>query len=452
MNNVAVQNHHAAAVKRDAAGEAGRTKTMMEILRDLTPLPRAVCSRGYDQAVSYLCNELPFRVIAVPDSHQHNGWVIPPSWDVEEAKIERDGQIVYDGTVHPLGVIALSKSFSGRMDLEELRPHLHYDHRYENSIPFHYRQQFRSWERDWGFCMPKRLFDRLTAGNYDVLIRTREAPGTLKILEYKHAGALATTIVLGGNLDHAGVANDGLAGCVVGIEVLRRLRSRKTKFTYSLVLSPGIIGSEFYLNGLSEEERGVILEGIFLEMLGSTTPLALQEPRHTMVSTLHALKASLDASGLTYRTGSFQSIIVNDEYVWENYGIPMISLSRFPYPEYHSSLDTVERISEVSLQEAAGVLMDTIDCLESAPLLIKKFQGNICLSNPRYDLYIDSGQIALGDRSSDTLQRMRRLMDFIPAQDRPVSVKAVADQMGLPESETLAYLRRWSDKGLIDLL
>lgn len=452
MTDVTVRNNHAVALERDAACEARRTKTMMEVLRDLTPLPRAVCSRGYDHAVTYLCDELPFRVITVPESYQHNGWVIPPSWDVEEARIERDGQLIYDGTVHPLGVIALSKSFSGKVDFEELRRHLHYDHRYEDSIPFHYRQQFRSWERDWGFCVPKLLFDRLTPGNYDVLIRTREVPGALKILEYKHAGTLDTTIVLGGNLDHAGVANDGLAGSVVGLEVLRRLTARKTKFTYSLVLSPGIIGSEFYLNQLSEQERGVILEGIFLEMLGSTTPLALQEPRRAMVSTLHALKASLDASGLAYRTGPFQSIIVNDEYVWENYGIPMISLSRFPYPEYHSSFDTVERISQAALQEAVGVLMDTIDRLESAPLLVKKFQGNICLSNPRYDLYIDSGQVALGDRSTDTLQRMRRLMDFIPAQDRPVSVKAVADQIGLPESDTLAYLRRWSDKGLIDLL
>jgi aminopeptidase-like protein len=427
-------------------------KSMLQILQDLTPLNRAVCSLGYDRAVEYLCQILPFRVISVPESHQHNGWVIPLSWDVEEAKIERDGQIIYDGTAHPLGVIALSRSFSGRVDFKELCRHLHYDHRDEDSIPFHYRQQFRSWERDWGFCIPKRLFDRLTPGNYDVLIRTREAPGTLKILEYKHTGTLATTIVLGGNLDHAGVANDGLAGCVVGLEVLRRLSGRKTKFTYSLVLSPGIIGSEFYLHQLSERERGVILEGIFLEMLGSKTPLALQEPRRAMVSSLHALKASLDASTLPYRTGQFQSIIVNDEYIWENYGIPMTSLSRFPYPEYHSSFDSVDRISEVSLQEAVGVLMDAIDRLESAPLLIKKFQGNICLSNPRYDLYIDSGQVALGDNSTDTLQRMRRLMDFIPALDRPVSVKAIADQMGLPESDTLAYLRRWSDKGLIDLL
>jgi aminopeptidase-like protein len=427
-------------------------KTMMQILRDLTPLNRAVCSLGYDRAVDYLCEVLPFRVISVPSSHEHNGWVIPPSWDVEEARIVKEGRTIYDGTAHPLGVIGLSRSFSGIVSLEELRRHLYFDHRHDDSIPFHYRQQFRSWFRDWGFCLPKRLFDQLAPGDYEVLIRTAEAPGVVKILEYQHEGSLNFTIVLGGNLDHAGVANDGLAGCVVGMEVMRRLRSRKTKFTYSLVLSPGIIGSELYLAGLSQAERGRILEGIFLEMLGSKTPLAVQDSRRSMVSVIHALKASLDQMGLPHRTGPFESIIVNDEYVWENYGIPMISFSRFPYPEYHSSNDSVEIIQETSLNEAVEALIQTVDRLEASPIVIKKFEGNICLSNPQYDLYVDSGQVALGDSQSDHQRRMRSLMDFLPALDRPTSSKAIADRFGLPEESTLEYLQRWATKGLIDVL
>jgi aminopeptidase-like protein len=427
-------------------------KTMMEILRDLAPLNRAVCSLGYDNAVNYLREVLPFRVISVPSSHEHNGWVIPPSWDVEEARIIKDGRTVYDGTAHPLGVIGLSKSFSGTVSLEELRRHLYYDHRDADSIPFHYRQQFRSWSRDWGFCMPKRVFDQLTPGDYEVVIRTLEAPGAVKILEYKHPGSLDFTIVLGGNLDHAGAANDGLAGCVVGLEVLRRLRGRRTKFTYSLVLSPGIIGSELYIAGLNPSERARILEGVFLEMLGSATPLAVQESRQNMVSVLHALKASLDHLGVPYRTGPFESIIVNDEYVWENYGIPMLSFSRFPYPEYHSSRDGVEIIKEASLNEAVDVLIGAVDRLEASSIAVKKFEGNMCLSNPQYDLYVDYGQIALGDSLSSQRRQMRGLMDLVPALNRPISVRALADQVGLPEKETLDYLQRWAAKGLVDLL
>jgi aminopeptidase-like protein len=426
--------------------------TMMQVLRDLTPLNRAVCSLGYDQAVDYLCEVLPFRVIAVPSTFQHNGWVIPPSWDVKEARIVKDGRLIYDGTEHPVGVIGLSSSFSGTVSLEELKRHLYYDHRNDDSIPFHYRQQFRSWSRDWGFCVPKRLYDRLTPGYYDVEIRTVESPGVLKILEYTHSGTSDFTIVLGGNLDHAGVANDGLAGCVVGLEVMRQLIGRKTKFSYSLVLSPGILGSEIYLAGISEHGRKRLLEGIFLEMLGSATPLAVQESRQGMVNSLHALKASLDHLDLPYRSGPFESIIVNDEYVWENYGIPMLSFSRFPYPEYHSSHDSVDIMREDSLNEAVEALLGAIDRLEASPIILKKFKGNVCLSNPEYDLYVDYGQVALGDHLSESRRKLRSLMDLIPSLDRPISVRAVADHIGLSEGEALEYLEKWNAKGLIELL
>ena len=426
--------------------------SMMQILRDLTPLNRAVCARGYDEAVNYLKDILPFQVIRVPATAEHNGWVIPPSWDVVKATISRNGQTVYDGGAHPLGVIALSREFSGTVSLEELRKHLHYDHRDPDSIPFHYRQQFRSWERDWGFCLPKRVYDQLLPGDYDVLICTAEAPGEMKILEYTHGGKSPYTIVLGGNLDHAGVANDGLAGCVVGLEAIRRLAGRETRFSYSLVLSPGIIGSELYLAGIDLAVREKILEGIFLEMLGSDTQFAVQDSRHSLANVSHALKTSLEKLGVPYRTGPFESIIVNDEYIWENYGIPMVSFSRFPYPQYHSSKDTAEIICEDRLEEAVSALMGAIDVLESSPIVVKKFSGNICLSNPLYDLYVDYGQVALGDALSEHNRKMRHLMDFIPALDRPVSAKAISDHLGLPEPDVLAYLQRWAEKGLIDLI
>jgi aminopeptidase-like protein len=427
-------------------------RSMMQILEQLTPLNRAVCSLGYDRAVDLLCEELPFRVLSVPGTREHNGWVIPPSWDVEEARISKNGRTVYDGTAHPLGVIGLSSSFSGTVSLQELRRHLHYDHRYVDSIPFHYRQFFRSWDRDWGFCLTKQLYDTLEAGEYQVVIRTKESPGEMKILEYKHVGASDHTFVLGGNLDHAGVANDGLAGCVVGLEVLRRLQGRKTKFTYALVLSPGIIGSEFYLASLNQKERMQILEGVFLEMLGSSTHLAVQDSRRQMVSLGHALKASLDQLGIPHRTGSFSSILINDEYLWENYGIPMLSFSRYPYPEYHSSKDNMTAIRETSLSEAVEALSGAISILEASPMILKKFEGNICLSNPRYDLYADYGQIALGDTPTDERRRMRTLMDLVPALNRPVSIRALADRVGLPETMTLEYLKRWEAKRLIELL
>ena len=105
-----------------------------------------------------------------------------------------------------------------------------------------------------------------------------------------------------------------------------------------------------------------------------------------------------------------------------------------------------------SLGEAAEALLGAVNILEASPMIVKKFEGNICLSNPRYDLYADYGQVALGDTLSENRRRKRYLMDLVPALDRPVSVKAVADKVGLPEGETLEYLEQWAAKGLVDLL
>ena len=43
--------------------------------------------------------------------------------------------------------------------------------------------------------------------------------------------------------------------------------------------------------------------------------------------------------------------------------------------------------------------------------------------------------MALGDTLSDERRRMRTLMDLVPALDRPVSVMAIADHVGLPEKD-----------------
>jgi aminopeptidase-like protein len=425
---------------------------MRQILEDLVPLNRVICSKGYDKTVEYLKGLLPFKEIRYSSGDEYNGWVIPPSWDVREAKITKDGRTVYDGMRHPLAVIALSAGFKGSVDRDELRKHLHYDHRYDDSIAFHFRQSYRSWQRDWGFCVPKKLYDSLTDGSYDVLIETEESEGVLRMLELTREGRIEETIVFGANLDHPGVANDGMAGVVVGMELFRRFAGRNTKFTYKLVLAQGIIGSEYYLGKQRKEDREKIMEGVFLEMLGSDTPLALQASRQGNSNIEYALARALKERNIPFRTGPFESIILNDEYIWEAYGIPMASLSRFPYPEYHSERDNLARISDARLLEAVGALERAIEVLENSVLVRKRFEGNICLSNPRYDLYVDPGQIAFGEVVSDTQKRMRLLMDLIPTLARPLTTRALAERVGLPEELVRGYLGKWADKGLLELL
>ncbi|MBB3140059.1 DUF4910 domain-containing protein [Halomonas organivorans] len=426
-------------------------KTMMELLADLTPLNRVICSSDYDYTIEYLKDVLPFQEVNYSAEDNYNGWIIPPKWDVKEASIHRDGELIYDGRWHPMAVMALSAPFRGRVSREELREHLHFDHRYDDRIPFHFRQLFTSWKRDWGFCVPKALHDSLLPGNYDVVIDTEEAAGPLRVLEYHLPGKLEDTIVFGANLDHPGVANDGLSGVVVGMALFDMLRKRDLKFSYRLVLAPGIMGNEYYLGRMADEKRLQLLEGVMLEMLGSPSQLNLQLSRSQNSNIELALQEVINESLLEHRVGEFESLLLNDEYIWEAYDVPMSSLSRFPYPEYHTDADNLSLMDEQRLAEALALLKAAVESLEESPVIRKKFIGNICLSNPDYDLYVDPGQVAFGDRPDENRRRMRKLMDIIPSIKKPTTVRQLAKEVGLPMSAVEGYIKSWHKRGLLDV-
>jgi hypothetical protein len=255
--------------------------------------------------------------------------------------------------------------------------------------------------------------------------------------------------VVNANLDHPGVANDGLAGVVVGMELFRRLSRRTRRFTYRLVLNQGIIGPEYYLGFMPHDERARIREVICLWMLGSRTQMALQESRGARSLSERAIGRALEELGVSYRRGAFGKIMINDEYVWESYGIPTTSINRFPYPEYHSSRDTAENISRECLEEAVAVLERACTWLDEVPLVERLFEGTVCLSNPRYDLYADPGQVAFGDIPDDERRCLRHLQDLISSLTRPAPLPQLAEESGLQEEVARGYLAKWQDKGLI---
>jgi aminopeptidase-like protein len=421
------------------------------VINELYRTNRVFCSSDYDACVEKLASMLPFDVhrFAADQSPLH-GWEIPPKWDVIRADIHRNGDLVWDGTQHPLGVIALSAPFEGTVSREVLREHLHTvdaDYKNPDAIPFHFRQQYRPWDRDWGFCVPRSIVDDLEPGEYDVVIQTEESPGYLDVLEYTHQGETDVTFAFVAHLDHPGMANDDLAGCAAGIELFRRLEDRGTKFSYRLILLQEIIASEYYLDALPTADLDLIVGSLFLEMLGSDTPLALQASASGESPVDRAVTETLTAEGVDYRTGPFRSIIGNDEIIWEAYGIAMPSLSRFPYPEYHTSDDNPGIISTESLDQSVRVLEETINRLEKQSIVRKNFVGVPATSHPSYDLYVDTW-----GSNNPKAHALRRVMDYLPMAPAVVFTETIQDRCDVEAEVLLPYLEQWAQTGLIDLV
>jgi len=423
---------------------------LLHLIKRLYRTNRVFCSSDYDACVEKLSSTLPFETHRfTADQSPLHGWEIPPKWDVIRADIHRNGNLLWDGTQHPLGVIALSAPFEGRVSREELRHHLHTvdaDYKNPDAIPFHFRQQYRPWDRDWGFCVPCSIVDALEPGEYDVVIKTEESPGYLDVLEYTHQGETDITFAFVAHLDHPGMANDDLAGCAAGIELFRRLQDRRTTFSYRLILLQEIIASAYYLHALPADDLDLIVGSLFLEMLGSDTPLALQASASGASTVDRAVEEALQAEGVDYRTGPFRSIIGNDEIIWEAYDVPMPSLSRFPYPEYHTSDDNPEIISRESLETSVRVLERTIDRLEDQRIVCKNFRGVPATSHPSYDLYVDTW-----GSDDPEAHALRRVMDYLPMAPEVVSTAVIQNQCDVDADTLLPYLKRWAQTGLIDL-
>lgn len=120
---------------------------------------------------------MPFECFSWKSLEEYNGWVIPQNWTVEKAQIWKNGEMLFDGKSHVLGVASYSCSFSGQLNKKELDRHLFSNPRLPNSYMWHCSWLYRPWERNWGFCIPYALHEALPDGMYDVVLETEFRDG-----------------------------------------------------------------------------------------------------------------------------------------------------------------------------------------------------------------------------------------------------------------------------------
>jgi len=246
------------------------------------------------------------------------------------------------------------------------------------------------------------------------------------------------------------MADDDLSGVSVGLEVMNELRRKKERrYSYKLLIVPEMLGSAAYL----EEHESLpekVKYGMFLEMLGNQNRLALQRSFEGDTQLDRVAAYVLKKSGSEYKIDEFRAVICNDEIMFESpgYEIPIISLSRYPYPEYHTHLDNPSIISEEKLREAVEYILEVIEILEKDFTPIRKFKGIPSLANPKYDLYIDPGQPALGiPMVSENLKLFRdHIFRYLEGEH---SVFEIADIFDLPFDFVYRYLMGFKQKGLI---
>lgn len=402
----------------------------------------------------------PLRLHSYASRSEHNGWVVPDAWTVRKAEIRRDGRVLFDGLVHPLAVIGNSIGFSGRVSKADLDKHVFFSRAQPDAYAFHCMNNYRPWAKEWGFCIPLAQYQSWGDGDYDVELVTEFSAGDMLVAEAVLPGESSETIVFNAHTCHPGQFEDGFSGVALILELFDELRKLdKRKYTYKAVLAPEHLGTVFYLANLPAEQRAQLKAVVFTEMIGLKTDLTLQKSftgDHVIDRVAGRLARDIEPEA---RMGDFRTILGNDETVWEapGYEIPCISLSRcskspYYYDEYHTSNDLIGRSDMAQRSKALTLLRRLVETFERDAVIIRRFEGLIALSNPRYGLYVERPEPTVDKKLSEEQLVLGALQDRIVRYfDGRHSISELAEKFSLSFETMYDYVRSFEAKGLVEL-
>lgn len=338
---------------------------MLDLIRQLYPICRSITGDGVRESLKILGESLPLDLYEIPTGTAVFDWNVPNEWNVREAYIETmAGDRVLDFADHNLHLMSYSCPIEAIVDREELDGHLHSIPEHPGWIP--YRTSY--YTENWGFCLTQHQRDALGDPRYKVKIDTELKAGSLSYAECWIPGRSDREVLLYTHVCHPSLCNDNLSGiavlCTLG-QLLLAQPSRR--YSYRLVFAPGTIGS---ITWLSQNQSNLqrIEHGLVLGLLGDDAPHTFKKTRSgdaeiDRIASYVLSKRSdrnriLDFSPYGYDERQFGSPGIN---------LPVGRLTRSVnggYPQYHSSADNLDIVSEQRLQESVDVAMEILNSLE----------------------------------------------------------------------------------------
>jgi aminopeptidase-like protein len=417
---------------------------MRDLLVELWPLHRTLSCAGTDEALEMVGAYIGDDRYKTHEFAPHSDaltWRVPERFEVSEAWLEIAGERVADFAENPLHL--LSYSLPQRIDgrLADIRDHLWTRPDRPNAIPW----EFKYYERSWGFCVRHADLERFDDdAPVKGVIDTSFEDEPLRLAEFYLPGTSDQDVLFMTNVCHPMQVNDSLAGLVVGAELARRLADLpQQRLGFRLLVVPETIGTICWFDRFPEAVKK-IKHAWFCEMVGHDNSFILQHSRQGSDALIDraflTVLADHEAHGRS-RTGSFREVVASDELVSNGPGfdIPTPSLTRWPYPEYHTSDDNPNIVRAENLEEALDVCAGVVEALEANYVPSRTFKGPVMLS--RYDLWVDWRE----DRALNL--KTEKLMLMLEGDK---SVIDIAYELELPLSTVVQYLDRFAEAGLIE--
>ena len=333
------------------------------------------------------------RLINFKIPNQVNHWKMIPYWECKKAELRNSkNKIIVSKKDNNLSVFSFSPKVHKTISYNELINHTATDKKRPNSTIFHFRNQYRHWKPEWGFSIPYNKLKKLNKNEkFKVIIESKfyKNKGFVQS-DYLKKGKIKDTYMFMGHFDHPNQTNDGLAGVIAAYETIKRLKKIKTKFTYLAFASIEITGSIYYLEKFKSMVKN-IKEGIFVTLSGIKSEIAYQKTyfeNSLMDKIIDNIFIHKNNKKFIFK---HRELIGNDENIFDSvgYNIPMGTVLRWPFKEYHTDKDNIKITNKDKIEEIISLNLKVVFILENNFRFKAKYKGVPCLSSEKINLYLD---------------------------------------------------------------
>jgi aminopeptidase-like protein len=349
---------------------------------NLFPICRSLSGSGVVETLSYIKKFLPnLNVETVKSGTQVFDWNIPQEWNINDAYVANSkGERVIDFNEHNLHILGYSEPFEGEMTFEELDAHLYSLPEQPDAIPY----ITSYYKRRWGFCLTENLRNEMRKSpkeKYHVKVDTTLEDGDLNYGELIIKGQTDEEILISTYICHPSMANNELSGPCVTLELASWLESLQGEhhYTYRILFLVETIGSIIYLSKHLEYLKKHLKAGYVLSCVGDNLDYSVvntpDENTASEIALEHVLK---------HHTGKYSKYPFTQrgsderQYCSAGVDLPVAGFCRSKYaefPEYHTSLDDLDFISEEGLFGAYEVMQKVITLFENNAVYKTKVLG-----------------------------------------------------------------------------
>ncbi len=418
---------------------------MLQWAKDLYPICRSIMGQGTRDTLAYLKNIHPdLKTLVFKTGEKVFDWEIPKEWNIKDAYLEHEsGRKFAEFKKHNLHVLNYSVPIDQIMDLSELIPHISTQPDQPDWIPYvtsYYKER-------WGFCMSEHEKNQMPPGKYKAYIDSSLTPGELHIGEIYLPGKTQQEIFFSTYICHPSMANNELSGPVLTAALVNYIKQNHPSpyYSYRAVFLPETIGSIAYLSRNIKTLKENMTAGFVLSCVGDNRAYSHVESRLGNTLADQALSAALIGKDNTHVYDFLTRGSDERQYCSPGVDLPVCGFCRSKYaeyPEYHTSADNFDVVTEEGLAGAFTVMKDIIDAFELGCL----YPQNQILCEPQLGKRNLYPTLSQKGNSNKTLQIR---MDVLAYADGEHSLFDIARRIKSPLTDITREIKILREHGLL---